>query len=441
MRVIDDTIIASVQRANILPLTSKCNLDCSFCSHKFNPAEIEVYTISSRPIEEIEASLELLSPKEKIVIGESASKIIEGEPFLHPNIRDILKSIRRRFPEIPLQITTNGTYLTEDNIDLLQALSPIELYVSLNSADPHKRSLLMRDRRPEIAIKGIEHLAEAGIPYHGSLVAMPWVVGWDDIAETIRYLDRNLASTIRVFIPGYTHLAPPSWPEPDILRSEALTFVLKMRKMIDTPLLLEPPLLTDLIAEVVGVIRDSPASEADIKMGDRIVKVAGEKVTSRAEAFYRLKRLADPTMILEREGKEISIILNKELGESSGLVFENDIEPYLLNSLERIRARYKQDEVWALVASSSSTILRKIMQPLGIEVVEVKNRFFGGTISSAGLLVVDDFRATLREKIADGKYPEVILVPSIAFDERGRDLRGESYLELAKEFDIIVELG
>ncbi len=441
MRVIDDTIIASVQRANILPLTSECNLDCSFCSHKFNPAEIEVYTISSRPIEEIEASFEFLSPKEKIVIGESASKIIEGEPFLHPNIRDILKSIRRRFPEIPLQITTNGTYLTKDNIELLQALSPLELYVSLNSDDPHKRSLLMRDRRPEIAIKGIEHLAEAGIPYHGSLVAMPWVVGWDDIAETIRYLDRNLASTIRVFIPGYTHLAPPSWPEPDILRSELSSFVLKMRKIIDTPLLLEPPLLTDLIAEVVGVIRDSPASEVDIKMRDRIVKVAGEKVTSRAEAFYRLKRLADPTMILEREGKEFSVRLNKEAGESSGLVFENDIEPYLLDSLEMIKARYKQDEVWALVASSSSTILRKIMQPLGIEVVEVKNRFFGGTISSAGLLVVDDFREALREKVKDGKYPEVILVPSIAFDERGRDLRGESYLELAKEFDIILELG
>ena len=81
----------SVYQYNILPLTSACNVSCTFCSHKQNPPEVEVYTIQPLTLFEIEELMVFLSPDRKIVIGESATRLIEGEPFTHPKFFTILK--------------------------------------------------------------------------------------------------------------------------------------------------------------------------------------------------------------------------------------------------------------------------------------------------------------------------------------------------------------
>ncbi|MFO7819200.1 MAG: hypothetical protein R6V17_03080 [Halanaerobacter sp.] len=73
--------VISAQQDNILPITSVCNLDCKFCSHKGNPPEVKTFASGHRPLKEIRSLIDFLSADRKIIIGESATKIEEGEPF------------------------------------------------------------------------------------------------------------------------------------------------------------------------------------------------------------------------------------------------------------------------------------------------------------------------------------------------------------------------
>ena len=58
---------------------------------------------------------------------------------------------------------------------------------------------------------------------------------------------------------------------------------------------------------------------------------------------------------------------------------------------------------------------------------------------AAGLLTVSDFAGALRDWYKGyAWHPDLILLPGLAFDLRGRDLSGRSYLDLAEEFGCIV---
>ena len=72
----------SVGRHNILPLTSRCGVSCLFCSHRYNPPGVRAVFFGDLEMEIIRELLDLLNPKEKIVIGESATRLCEGEPFM-----------------------------------------------------------------------------------------------------------------------------------------------------------------------------------------------------------------------------------------------------------------------------------------------------------------------------------------------------------------------
>lgn len=52
-----------------------------------------------------------------------------------------------------------------------------------------------------------------------------------------------------------------------------------------------------------------------------------------------------------------------------------------------------------------------------------------------------DFRTAVEEFLGGkpGKKPRLALLPGLAFDHRGRDLTGRSYLELEEMFGITFE--
>jgi hypothetical protein len=67
----------------------------------------------------------------------------------------------------------------------------------------------------------------------------------------------------------------------------------------------------------------------------------------------------------------------------------------------------------------------------GISLEAVPNRFFGGSIAAAGLLTTLDFAAALKQIGPEpGDDYDLLLLPGIAFDGRGRDLLGRPYTRL-----------
>ena len=76
--------IHSISQFNVLPVTSKCNFSCLFCSHKQNPPDIKVFSVPDLSLSGLIDIIDFLDKDRKIVIGESATNIIEGEPFCNP---------------------------------------------------------------------------------------------------------------------------------------------------------------------------------------------------------------------------------------------------------------------------------------------------------------------------------------------------------------------
>ncbi len=433
--------------ANILPVTSQCNLSCVFCSHRQNPPGVMVSRIKPCTLEEVREALPFINPKRPVVIGESASRIIEGEPLTHPAIREILSLIRCTFPRTPIQITTNGSLLDERMVEFFSGLGGMVVNLSLNSANYRGRTLLTGDVNARQSIAGAGLLKRYGVPYHGSMVAMPHLVGWEDLEDTVMYLCEQGAQTIRLFMPGYTRLAEQALRFGQSLRIEIEDFISQLRKKTAVPLTAEPPLIKDLETVTAGVIAGSPADLAGVRAGDVIRTVNGQPALTRVNAFRSVLKSGDPEISVSRKKETHTLVLKKKPGQRSGLVMDYDIDPVLIDEIGRLIRRYGAREVLVLTSELASTVIqlglkRFLKCEALIKTEPVKNRFFGGSIGAAGLLTVSDFKHALQEYLNQKsvKKPAMVLLPGLAFDRRGRDLAGRSYSELGGDFDIKIEV-
>lgn len=436
---VNDLVLESAARANILPVISTCNVRCKFCSHEQNPPGAEALKMPAISMDLAEKALSLMDPGKPVVIGESVTRLMEGEPFVHPRIRDILALIRKRLPGSEIRLTTNGNMLGRDMVEFLASLGGVVICLSLNSSDISVRRYLMNDARAGIAVSSAALLGKAGVPCHGSIVAMPHLAGWQDLADTIKFFDRHGAVTVRVFLPGCTFLAPRELKVPPGLRGQLGAFINGIRHRVKVPVTLEPPLIRDLSAEVSGVIAGSPAFRAGIRAGDIILSVDGIAVRSRVDAFRRILSGRNTLVEVSRREEIHSFNIVKKKGGTSGLVLDYDIDPSTVMEIERAVRRRRARRAVLLTSEMGYPAVKMGLDNLSgeghdIRPVAVKNRFFGGSIGCAGLLTVADMLEDLRMH-RDGA--DLAIVPEIAFDARGRDVTGRSCLDLGPEIEII----
>ncbi|BAF60835.1 hypothetical protein PTH_2654 [Pelotomaculum thermopropionicum SI] len=442
----ESIILSTAARDNILPLTSSCNVRCLFCSHRQNPPGVKVYRMAPRSLAEVGQTIAFLDPERPVIIGESATRIIEGEPFTHPAVDEVLRLVRAALPRTAVQITTNGSLLDERRAWLLGDLGNAAVCLSLNSASELGRALLMGDANPGAAIKSPVLLKKYGVPFHGSVVAMPHLVGWDDLKKTVSYLCECGAQTVRVFLPGYTALAPPALRFGQPLWEQLGEFVLRLREETEIPVTCEPPLIAGLEPEVAGVIAASPAAGAGIRRGDVIEAVNGVPAMTRVHAFKMVLEAGSPEITANRGGERLIFKLWKEPGQRSGLVMEYDLDPRLIEEMGRAARQHGAAKVLVFTSELAVSAIKAGLQRFWkenaeVEAVAVKNSFFGGSIKAAGLLTLFDFEAGMEKYLAakPGERPCLVLLPGLAFDERGRDLTGRSFLELNEKFDTAFE--
>lgn len=435
----------SVHLYNVLPLTSTCNVGCLFCSHRQNPPGIRTCVLPPLSPEELEELYLFLSPRKKIVIGESATRIVEGEPFTHPKCLEVLASIRRRFHSTPLQITTNGSYLTCKVVERLKDLNPLEINLSLNSASPRIRELLMRDKRADTAIAAARLLYNNGVVFHGSMVAVPWITGWEDIRNTLDYLAAAGAQTIRAFIPGLTGFPQGmQLPQENEWEEKLRDFLLDWKCRNTVPLTIEPPALQDLQAVIAGVIPQSKAALAGLKPGMSILSVNGTAPFSRVDAYNMLCASGSFNIKTSTNGFEKMIKLTLQEGEKSGLVMDYDLPWQIIQEIEKAISQKRVQNPVVLASIGGFPLLREVVRKSKSGIADeniyvVNNSFFGGTICAAGLLVVSDFRDAIKSLLKH-KKPDLFILPALAFDSRGFDLLGESYQTLIDSFAIDVQL-
>lgn len=434
-------IINTVFKTNILPVTSECNTSCIFCSNKQNPEDIEIFCLPKLSMDDFMEISSFLSPHKKIIIGEAASRIIEGEPLLYRNFTDVVAIVRQKYKVTPVQITTNATLLNRDIVKQLDELGNIELNISLNCIHPSKRKQILGLKR-DGDIREKMYLIKDRLKFSGSCVLVPGLLQWEDVEEIIALLDCCNGEVAKIYLPGHT---AKSETYVDLARifSEACDFVERVKRKYSIPIIVEPSFICDLECSIAGVIRNTPADTAGLRQGDVICGVNGESVRTRVEAFNKAYSLPNPQITILRGGREIFTRLSKKKNSSPGFILLYDIDPRVMDEINTAVKRHNARSVLFMTSELAAGILRPLFAGGGFEfeydIVSVSNEVFGGNIKCAGLLTLQDVFKSASGYLAGNKRPDLILLPPVMFDYTKRDLMGKSIKELEDRLGIPVD--
>jgi len=457
--VIDDYALSvlyqSVQQFNILPLTSACPQSCIFCSHKFNPREIESFQLGHLSLALLEDLFPYLDTDNPVVIGESATRINEGEPFSHPRWQEILLKLRQKYPETPLKITSSGEGLKIKDIKLLQDFKPLRLCLSLNLISPDYRQKYLGVKKPARIKTVITELANTEIELEGSMVVLPRLTGFSEISKTIKFLAQtNKFKVVRLFKPGYTRFATQNLQQVLSVADKKLKEkIADLQREVELPLIYESAEIVDLLPVIQGIIRDTPAHEAGLKAGDILEEIEGDKPFSRVAAFHRFNNLLEKKesfkVLIKRGAKSLTKEVRSKEGFQSttdygGLVMAYDFSrPDYENLKEEI---IKTDRKNIIILTAPAAVQRLQAALLRLEKELDKNwqlkisepEFFGGNISATGLLTVSDIFKTLKQEPKIKKSR--VIMSSLPFDNQGRDLKGDYYTAIEERLSCEISL-
>jgi uncharacterized Fe-S cluster-containing radical SAM superfamily protein len=440
-KVSKEYIINTVYNDNVLPVTSECNTSCIFCSNRQNPEGVEVFRLPDLDIHDFEELAGYLSPDRKIIIGESATRISEGEPLLHKDFLKIVELLRKKYAKTPIQITTNGILMDEETVSRLQRLENIEISLSVNCIDPEKRKRLLGDRGAADMRKKLRML-KGRLKYSASFVAVPEIIGINDMKEIISELDRNEASMVKVYLPGYTR----KYGKTASLESayqETAGKIRAARAGTSIPVVVEPPVISDLICTVEGVVKGSPSADAGIAEGDIITEVNGCEVYTRVDAFNRAYTSKNPELTVKSGDRLLKVTLNKPEDTSPGFIVLYDADPDLIQKARKTAAFYKARKVLFVTSGLAYNAITALFAKIGFEfdyeVICAENVFFGGTIKCAGLLTARDITERVDRYLVNYAAPELIILPPAMFDYRKRDLLGTSLGQIAESIGIAVD--
>ncbi|ADO77745.1 DUF512 domain-containing protein [Halanaerobium praevalens] len=437
----EEIIFKTVREDNILPITSICKLNCIFCSHKNNPPEVETYSFGHLDFELVKTMIEFLNPQKPVFIGESASKIIEGEPFVHPNIYQILKYLRQRWPKIEIKITTSGSFVDLNKIKLFKSLKPLELNISLNAPAPSERVFLMNDSRPKNVFKLIPALKENEINFEASIVSMHHLKGFKYLKASFDFLESYPPQSLRVFMPGFSSFAAENLILDQGEYYKLNQFIKSEKENYSYPIIIEPQLIKTLKAEIKAVLANSPADAVGLESGMIILEVNHQAVKTRVDAFYKIKTAKNPILLCQNGNEKFVIKLIKEKEQSSGLIMSYDLSLTKKRKLEAyIKESYKKAQNKATVILTSvlaydfirEFLAKYLNSNYNLDLIKAKNNFFGGSIVAAGLLcnqdLIQNIKTSSKQKI------ERIILPQIIYDYYGNDLLGEHYNQLEDYF-------
>jgi hypothetical protein len=212
------------------------------------------------------------------------------------------------------------------------------------------------------------------------------------------------------------------------------------------PVLIEPSYVTNLAAEISGVVSNSPAWHSGLRRGHVIRSVNGRQPRSRVEAWTMLGPRGPMSVGALKDGREEQHFWMNPYDGGSGIAVEYDFD---MGRAERIGQLIAEQPGKTLLLASEFgfAVVRATLELLNLlddraEVAMVKNLTFGGTIRAAGLLTVDDYDAAFKDWQAQKKeQPCQILVPEESFNSLGHDLKHRHYSHLEGMTQIPVRLA
>ena len=182
--------------------TRRCNLSCTYCNE---------YDSHSPPVP-IET---LLSRVDRLAsLGTSIVTLSGGEPFLHPELDEVIRRIRSH--GMMAGVITNGYLLTAERIERLNQARLDHLQISIDNVNPDdvsKKSLKVLDKKLQLLAEHADFHVNINSVL-GSAIRRPE----DALEVTRRAMSYGLAGTVGVIHDGSGQLRPLSVPQQRIFK-------------------------------------------------------------------------------------------------------------------------------------------------------------------------------------------------------------------------------
>lgn len=320
---------------------------------------------------------------------------------------------------------TTLTRFTEADFErvVTEGLSPLN--VSIHATDPDVRSEMLRNRRGASSLRWLDALLDAGVAVHGQVVVCPGIndgAVLDDTLATIADRYRAL-ETVCVVPLGVSRYSTEARMRPHTTAEAAAVCDAVERWQ-------------DVLVALTG--------RRVVHASDEYYLAAGRPFPLR-EAYGDVPMYEDGVGMARTFEAEFTGISDDVTGPEEGFFSWVDAAP-----AEGYRApRMADGDGWASVAIRprasapvgvlsgplGAAVLRPLIAELGrddVRVIEVENRFFGGNVGVAGLMVGEDIARTLAEQPEGHRY----LVPDVCLN-RGVFLDGTSPEDLPRPVEII----
>ena len=163
-------------------LTPVCNMDCKMCYVRMSRQSQEAI----EPLKDAAHWLQL--GREARSAGMLYLLLTGGEPFLHPQFREIMEGLHRL--GLLITVNSNGTLIDESVIAWLKDCPPVRINISLYGASDDTYSRLCGNPRGFTQVtKAIDLLKTAGISVKLNCSLTPHNAG--DLAEMVAYAKAN----------------------------------------------------------------------------------------------------------------------------------------------------------------------------------------------------------------------------------------------------------
>jgi NifB/MoaA-like Fe-S oxidoreductase len=304
-----------------------------------------------------------------------------------------------------------------------ERLSP--LFVSIHATDPDVRSSLLRNRRGATSLRWLSALLDAGIEVHGQVVVCPGVNDGEVLEATLTGI---LESYPALATAGVVPLGVSDFTTEAAMRAHT----------------------TDEAAAVVDLVERYQGLFAEV-LGRRLVYAADEYYLLAGRPFPPAS--AYDGFPQHENGIGMAAAFTGAFAGDERLA--HGVRPGFFAAVDGAPAagyraartlvtlapptRRTRRPVGVLTGSYGARVLAPLVAGLGradVRVIPVENRFFGGNIGVAGLLVGEDLARALAEEPEGHRY----LLPDACLSE-GRFLDGRTLTDLPRPVEVVASDG
>lgn len=318
---------------------------------------------------------------------------------------------------------TTLTRFTEFDLErvISENLSP--LYVSIHVTDPERRAALLRNPRGATSLRWLRALLDNHIDVHGQIVLCPGVNDGDVLEQTLSdvFSTYRELRTLSIVPVGVSDFSTEEEMRP-LTPAEATATITSIERWQALGRQWLGRSLVHASDEIYLIANQEPPAAADDDLVDLIENGVGLSAAFQTSFVEKTKM--------------------NSLG--TGFFQSVDGAPAEGYRLPRIRTSQFhlpfKDRVAVLTGEYGAITLRRALNLAGfsdVEVLPVRNVFFGGNIKVAGLMVSSDLNTVIRE---NGLETFRYLLPDVCLSE-GRFLDGLTPSDLLVDVEILPTSG